>query len=120
MKLKPFSFTGYVQDAYRDVRTKDRHPVTWTGDGFMLVEEEGSIVFIVRGLPASMDYHLILRYQSNVRIMHNQLSKPPLTCDKEAAYTASCKDFPTLHSGYNCKAAYPASRKRQPIGSHQQ
>ena len=86
----------------------------------MLVKEGGSIVFIVRGLPASMDYHLILRYQSNVRIIHNQLCKPPLTYDKVAAYTASCKDSPILYSDYNCEAAYPASRKRRPIGSHQQ
>ncbi|XP_076804829.1 laminin subunit beta-1-like isoform X2 [Clavelina lepadiformis] len=53
------------QGAYEDKRPHTP-PVTWTGDGYMLVQEEGVIVFIVKDLPASMDYNLILRYQSNM------------------------------------------------------
>lgn len=63
--------------------TQDRRqyipPVTWSGDGFVMVEEEGVIIFYVRDLPKSMDYNLVLRYQSNVR------------CYKNIAIVGSCK-----------------------------
>nr|CAB3263373.1 laminin subunit beta-1 [Phallusia mammillata] len=50
---------------YEDKR-EHTPPVTWTGDGYVLVQEEGVIIFIVKNLPKSMDYNLILRYQTNL------------------------------------------------------
>nr|XP_026694945.1 laminin subunit beta-2 isoform X3 [Ciona intestinalis] len=51
--------------AFEDKR-KHVPPLTWTGDGFMLVQEEGVIIFTVNNLPKSMDYNLVLRYQSTM------------------------------------------------------
>merc|ERR1719457_407351 len=39
---------------------------SWTGDGFLMVQEDNSITFYVRDLPMSMNYNLVLRYQTNM------------------------------------------------------
>jgi len=43
-----------------------RPPVTWTGDGFLMVQEDNKITFTVYNLPRSMQYDLVLRYQPNL------------------------------------------------------
>ena len=47
-----------------------RPPVSWTGDGFLMVQEDNSITFYVRDLPTSMNYNLVLRYQTNVKYLY--------------------------------------------------
>ena len=41
--------------------------MTWTGTGFMRVMEGDSITFTVNNLPSSMEYDMIIRYESQVR-----------------------------------------------------
>jgi len=57
-------YSGSTDDA-KDKRVY-RPPVSWTGDGFLMVQEDNSITFYVRDLPTSMNYNLVLRYQTNM------------------------------------------------------
>ena len=41
-------------------------PVTWTGQGFMRATEGNSIEFIVDDIPKSMEYNIVIRYESQV------------------------------------------------------
>ena len=40
--------------------------MTWTGTGFMRVMEGDSITFNIDNLPTSMEYDIIIRYESQV------------------------------------------------------
>jgi len=57
-------YSGSIEEA-KDYR-EHRPPVTWTGDGFLMVQEDNSVTFIVRDLPQSRNYDLVLRYQTNM------------------------------------------------------
>jgi len=57
-------YSGSTDEA-KDKRVY-RPPVSWTGDGFLMVQEDNSITFYVRDLPMSMNYNLVLRYQTNM------------------------------------------------------
>ena len=50
-------------------------PVTWTGPGFMRVAEGSTLEFIVDEIPASMDYDIIVRYETQVRVVRHQVRR---------------------------------------------
>ena len=47
-------------------RTADRQ-VTWTGPGFVRVRDGAGLRFTVDNLPSSLDYQLVVRYESEVQ-----------------------------------------------------
>uniref|UniRef100_A0A8C5CFG7 Laminin subunit beta-1 n=1 Tax=Gadus morhua TaxID=8049 RepID=A0A8C5CFG7_GADMO len=48
-----------------DIRTV--HNVTWTGPGFVRVRDGAGLRFTVDNLPSSLDYQLVVRYESEVQ-----------------------------------------------------
>ena len=58
---------GSFQSAMIETRTLGPGQVmTWTGTGFMRVLEGDSITFVVDKLPKSMEYDIVIRYESQV------------------------------------------------------
>jgi len=43
--------------------------VTWTGPGFMRISEGSSLEFVIDEIPVSMDYDIIVRYDTQVTLI---------------------------------------------------
>uniref|UniRef100_A0A8C2HRP5 Laminin, beta 4 n=1 Tax=Cyprinus carpio TaxID=7962 RepID=A0A8C2HRP5_CYPCA len=80
--LAPLDF--YIYEAEhaisngRVVRTPDQ-PITWTGPGFVRVQDGAGLRFNVRNIPATLHYYVVVRYE------------PEVMC--EYPYASSCSKF---------------------------
>ena len=58
-------------------------PVTWTGPGFMRVNEGDSLTFkMINDIPVSMEYDIVIRYEPQVRLPSCELSRATICSDK--------------------------------------
>uniref|UniRef100_A0A8C1RC31 Laminin, beta 4 n=1 Tax=Cyprinus carpio TaxID=7962 RepID=A0A8C1RC31_CYPCA len=77
-------------------------PITWTGPGFVRVQDGAGLRFNVRNIPATLHYYVVVRYEPEVS--HNQtfmsafihngaVCEYPCNCHHVGAYASSCSKF---------------------------
>uniref|UniRef100_A0A8C2FYL5 Laminin, beta 4 n=1 Tax=Cyprinus carpio TaxID=7962 RepID=A0A8C2FYL5_CYPCA len=67
-------------------RTPDQ-PITWTGPGFVRVQDGAGLRFNVRNIPATLHYYVVVRYEPEV------MCEYPCNCHHVGAYASSCSKF---------------------------
>lgn len=60
----PFEPGSSLQIILRQ-RTPDQ-PITWTGPGFVRVQDGAGLRFNVRNIPATLHYYVVVRYEPEV------------------------------------------------------
>lgn len=62
-----FNTSVYYQGSTLETREhQPGRPATWTGLGFARVPEGGTLEFLITNIPYSMEYDLLIRYESQV------------------------------------------------------
>uniref|UniRef100_A0A8C1P6W4 Laminin, beta 4 n=1 Tax=Cyprinus carpio TaxID=7962 RepID=A0A8C1P6W4_CYPCA len=62
-------------------------PITWTGPGFVRVQDGAGLRFNVRNIPATLHYYVVVRYEPEV------MCEYPCNCHHVGAYASSCSKF---------------------------